>query len=180
MMMMRLPMMHVKIGVKWWWCGDEDYDKPLHRKVQHRQNKYIWESSWIYSTRFPNIGSQDTDPNCKTHDKKFWYWWQNTEDENGELTMGNSMQPKYVAVLSGDPMLLHMVAPVVDQSRHLIMIIMKTTLVMTMMIMMLFPAGYQTIIMMIIEPQTTVQPRSAWSQRATLETCYLWDIGSEW
>ena len=42
-------------------------------------------------------------------------------DRNDESTMRNSMQSKYVAVLSGDPMLLHMVAPVVDQSGHLLL-----------------------------------------------------------
>ena len=36
-----------------------------------------------------------------------------------KVTMGNSMQSEYVAVLGGDPMLLHRVAPVVDQCWHL-------------------------------------------------------------
>ena len=39
-------------------------------------------------------------------------------------TVRNPMQSKYIAIVGGDPMLLYMVTPVVDQSGNLIMIIM--------------------------------------------------------
>ena len=38
-------------------------------------------------------------------------------------TMRNPMQSKYIAIVGGDPMLLYMVAPVVNQSGNLIMIL---------------------------------------------------------
>ena len=95
---------------KWGSVGD----KPLDEETRFRPGLY---------NHCDNV-ADDNMMIMMMHVKLRWIWVVQIDDDvvmSIMMTMWNSMQSKYVAVLCGDPMLLHMVAPVIDQGRNLIL-----------------------------------------------------------